>query len=137
MGGVVDETDVCLAVYGEDLEPDEVTKALGREPSSSHRRGDKMKSGKTTWRKGAWLLSVRGEADPEALTLRLLDGLSGDEQVWAGLAARYVVQLRYGLFLGEWNQGLELSAELIARVARMHAVLLFDIYGSERAANNQ
>jgi hypothetical protein len=95
-----------------------------------------MKSEKTTWRKGPWLLSVRGEADPEALTLRLLEAVSADEQFWARLAARYVVQLRYGLFLNEWNQGLTLSPELITRIARLHAVVHFFIYGPERAAHD-
>jgi hypothetical protein len=55
-----------------------------------------MKSGKTTWRKGTWPLSIRGKDEPELLTTQLLEGLPTDEEIWPRLAARYSVQMRYG-----------------------------------------
>jgi hypothetical protein len=131
MGGVVDGTTVCLAIYGEDLDPDDVSRTLGRAATQSHRRGDQMKSGTTTWRKGAWLLSMRGKDEPEVLTAQLIEGLPTDEEIWSRLASRYSVQMRYGLLLSEWNQGLELSPRLLGRIARMHAVMILDIYGPE------
>jgi hypothetical protein len=132
LGGIVDETDVCLAVYGEDLDPAEVTKLLRCEPSSSHRRGDRMKSSRALRHNGAWLLSVRGSTDPEELTAGLLDRfVAVDGSVWAGLAQRHDLQLRFGLFLNRWNRGLELSPELVGRIARIHARVIFDIYGPD------
>jgi hypothetical protein len=134
VGGVVDETDVCLGVSGEDLDPAEVTRLLRCEPSSSHRRGDRMKRG-ALWRKGAWLLSVRGSAEPEELTTDLLDRFAVDEHVWRSLAQRYDLQLRFGLFLNRWDRGLELSPALVGRIARVHARVIFDIYGPEGAVD--
>ena len=131
VGGLVDETDVCLGVYGEDLNPAEVTEMLRRDPSRSHRRGDPMKSGHLR-HKGAWLLSVRGTSDPEELTADLLDRVVAiDESVWADLANRHDVQLRFGLFLNRWNRGLEFSPELVGRIARIRARVIFDIYGPD------
>jgi hypothetical protein len=131
VGGLVDETDVCLGVYGEDLNPAEVTEILRCEPSRSHRRGDPMKRGHLR-HKGAWLLSVRGALDPEALTAGLLDRfVDVDESTWAGLADRHDLQLRLGLFLNRWNRGLELSPGLVGRIARIHARMIFDIYGQD------
>jgi PNKP adenylyltransferase domain, ligase domain/Domain of unknown function (DUF4279)/PNKP adenylyltransferase domain, C-terminal region len=131
---VVDETDVCLGVYGGDLDPAEVTRLLRCEPSSSHRRGDRMKTG-ALWRKGAWLVSVRGSADPEELTADLLDRFAVDESVWRSLAQRHDLQLRFGLFLNRWNRGLELSPALVGRIARVGARVVFDIYGPADAVD--
>jgi hypothetical protein len=130
VGGAVDKTDVCLAVYGEDLDPADVTRVLGCEPTSAHRRGDRMKRG-TLRRTGAWLLSVRGTVSPEEVTVALLDRLPADEEMWRDLARRYDLQLRYGLFLDRWNRGVTLSPTLVFRIARLHAVVGFDIYGPD------
>jgi hypothetical protein len=132
VGGLVDETDVCLAVYGDDLEPADVTRLLGVEPSRSRRRGDSRRSG-PPWPNGAWFLAVRGRGDPEALTNELLDKLPTEEGTWRELGARFTVQLRFGLFMERWNRGLEFSPELLARMARLNAKVIFDIYGPEGA----
>jgi hypothetical protein len=131
MSGIVDESAVCLGVYGKDLDPAEVSKMLRCEPSSAHRRGDRMKSG-TLRHMGAWLLSVRGNVDPQELTAGLLDRLPVEGDVWADLAARYDLQLRLGLFLNGWNRGLEMSSSLVGRIAGIHARVIIDIYGPDR-----
>ncbi len=128
VGGVVDETHVCLGVYGDDLDPDEVTVILGREPTSSHRKGDQTKRG-FVQRRGVWLLDNDGTADPEELTCKLLDRLPKDEGTWVKLAKRYDVQLRFGLHLQRWNRGLDFTPQLVARMAKLHARIIFDIYG--------
>lgn len=133
VGGVVDKTDVCLAVYGDDLDPDQVTAMLGCEPTSFHRKGDKMKRGINVWRRGAWLLSLEGTVQPEALTCKLLDRLPKDVPMWARLAKKYDVQLRFGLFLERWNRGLEFTPQLVARMAKLHARIIFDVYGPDDA----
>ena len=60
-GGLVDRSRLTLGLYGEDLDPDEISRLLGCSPTSVHRRGDPRRSG-PPWPKGAWLLSVDGEA---------------------------------------------------------------------------
>jgi hypothetical protein len=66
--------------------------------------------------------------DPEALTTALLDQLPEDEPLWVDLAARHRVNLRYGLHMSAWNRGFDLSAPLVARIARIRAEITFDIY---------
>jgi hypothetical protein len=73
VGGVIDKTDVCLGVYGDDLDPGEVTIVLGCEPTSSHRRGDKMKGGINVWRRGAWLFSSAVRQDILEFRVRICD----------------------------------------------------------------
>ena len=80
---------------------------------------------------GAWLLSLRGRADPEELTAALLDRFAVDESVWIDPSQRHDLQLRFGLFLNRWNRGLELPPALVSRIARVHARVIFDIYGPD------
>jgi hypothetical protein len=39
-GGWVDEYHICLAYYGDELNPDELSAVLGRKPTSSSLKGD-------------------------------------------------------------------------------------------------
>src|SRR5207247_6934148 len=96
VGGLVDESSACLAIYGPDLDPDDVTAQIGCAPTSAHRRGDKSRGGSKAYEAGAWLLKERGEAanGPEQLIRRLMMQLTPDRAVWEALASRYDVQLR-------------------------------------------
>ena len=130
VGGLVDETGVCLAVYGEDLDPPDVTAIIGREPTSAHRKGDRRGPRSAPYKAGAWFFKVRGEAPqgPAELTAALLDQLPDDERVWAKLNELYKVQLRYGIHMTGWNRGFDLPAGLAARIAKLRATVMFDIY---------
>lgn len=129
-GGPVDEARVTLAIYGERLEPDDITDALGISPTSSHLMGERRSAAGRPFAKGAWLFTVEGgEADgPEEVTERLLRRVPDDEDLWRDLAARYDVQLRYGIHFEGWNRGFDLSPGLIRRIAALRATLCFDIY---------
>jgi hypothetical protein len=130
VGGLVDESGVCLAVYGEDLDPPDVTAIIGREPTSAHRKDDRHGPRSPPYKGGAWLFELRGEAPqgPAELTATLLDQLPDDERVWAKLSDLYKVQLRYGIHMSGWNRGFDLPSGLAARIARLRATVMFDIY---------
>jgi hypothetical protein len=123
-----DETHVCLGMYEDGFDPDDVTVVLGCEPTSSHRRGDHTKRG-LVHRRGVWQLDNRGRADPGELTYKWLDRLPKDEGTWVKLAKRYEVQLRFGLHLRPWNRRLDFTPQLVARMAKRHARIIFDIHG--------
>jgi hypothetical protein len=130
VGGLIDETRVTIALHGDDLDPDEITTALGCPPSRSRRRGDPRPRSVTPWPNGAWLLSVGGKApvEPEHLLSELLDRLPADPSLWANLRSRFDVSLGFGLFQSAWNRGFDLSPELLRRVVGMGLGLDFDIY---------
>jgi len=134
VGGLVDETGVCLAVYGEDLDPEQVTGLLGRPPTSSHRRGERRGPRSPLYKRSGWFLEVRGTAPqgPEELVAKLLGQLPDDEAVWQKLARLYEVQLRLAFHMAGWNRGFELSADLVAKIANLHAKIVFDIYADEK-----
>ena len=136
VGGPVDELQVTLALYGEDLDPVEISGLLGCQSTSSHRRGETRIGKKTGQRivymQGAWFLSVEGRAPRSAdeLTSELVEMVSADESVWLDLGRRFDIQMRYGIFAEAWNRGFGLSREVVRRVARICASLEFDIYAN-------
>jgi hypothetical protein len=136
VGGSVDEVRVTLAVYGDELDPEEISSLLGCQPTSSHRRGEtrigKKTGHKTVYKQGAWFLTVEGQAPRTAdeLTTELLEQVSSDESLWLDLGRRFDVQMRYGIFLEAWNRGFGLRRDVVKRIARFSASLEFDIYAN-------
>src|SRR5262249_3784361 len=60
-GGDIDKCSVSLRLFGEDLDPGEVTKALGARPTDSCRNGDifRGKIYDRVEKRGKWLLSLK------------------------------------------------------------------------------
>lgn len=138
VGGVVDESVATLAVYGKDLEPDDVTKILGIKPTRSFRRGHKRGPNSRSIPHGAWFLEIRGDAPegPDAQLRNLLMRLPDSEDIWRELRSRYKVQIRFGIFMCDWNKGFNLAPDLIIRLAKMGIELDFDIYANGDEEDN-
>lgn len=130
-GGLVDQSRLTLAIHGEDLDPDEISRLLGCAPTSAHRRGDSRRLG-PPWAKGAWLLSVEGKSPtgPEELVHLLFARLPTDEVLWSGLRRRFRLQLMFGIFTERWNRGFELSPEAVRRIVSIGAGVGLDIYAN-------
>ena len=68
VGGTIDETSVSLCLYGDDLDPDEISRILGVCPTHAHRKGEERRSRSPRaqkpppYKSGAWILKVRGQA---------------------------------------------------------------------------
>jgi hypothetical protein len=133
IGGKIDETRVTLSVHGDDLDPDEVSAILKCRPTRSHRRGESRPRNTSAWSSGAWLLSLEGKApvEPEEVLIELLDRVPSDPSVWSALNVRFRVKIGFGLFLGAWNRGFELSPPVVSRAIMTGAQLGFDIYAGD------
>lgn len=130
VGGPPDECGVCLAIYGEDLIPDEITKLLGCRPTDFHVKGEKKGPRSPGFHAGAWFLKVRGEPPNtiDVLTRRLLMMLPSDPDIWISLSERFGIQMRYGIHMSGWNKGAGLPRDLVERIAGLHADVELDIY---------
>ena len=130
VGGIVDESSATLAVYGETLEPEEITSILGVAPTSSFRRGHKRGPRSPAMPHGAWFIEVRGTAPdgPESQLLNLLAQLPQSSDIWHQLTQRFQVQVRVALHLEGWNRGFAIDKALLTRLAQMGIDLQFDIY---------
>ena len=134
-GGPVDEAKVTLRVYGDEIDPLEVTRLLGCSPSQSARTGETItnSSGITrTVREGFWRLSSgRSDLDIEDQVTILLTQLTSDLTVWRDLTRRFRVDLFCGLFLNASNRGFDFGPSVLRQLADRGISIGFDIYGPE------
>lgn len=131
----MDRVRVSLRLFADDLDPDEVTRLLRRTPTRAERRGDELPGRcHMVARTGSWRLkSDRDEGDElEAQIAALLDSLPDDLAIWAwlrDLCAAGTMDLFCGLFLKEFNRGLDLSPGLLRRIGERHLRLSLESYG--------
>jgi hypothetical protein len=133
VGRPVDEARVTLALYGESLDPDEVSRRLGCAPSSAFRKGETRRPSGREGRPmphGAWFLTVEGKAPVgiDELTALLLNRFPTDRQFWNELCHDYQVQIRVAIHTGGWNRGFDLKPATTKLVALTSATVGFDLY---------
>lgn len=137
---------VSLRVFGDSLEPEEVSALLGHPPSRSHRKGDKCGPGNRTGSHagnhtvkhaieptGAWILDSRvsEKSEIEDHIESLLGQLTSDPDEWASLTERFSASIQCGVFLDQYNEGFELSPRLCRALAHRGLVIAFDIYSGD------
>lgn len=130
-GGEIDATSVTLRFFGDDLDPDELTRLLGAKPTVQRRKGDVIpdRDGRVA-DTGSWLLSSERQSH-KALELQiggLFARLTDDVAVWRDLVARFKSDLFCGLWSESWNRGLELSPDILLQISDRGLRVGFDIY---------
>jgi hypothetical protein len=133
VGGPVQEATVSLRVFGDDLDPAEVTNSLGSPPTKALRKGDLIPDSRyhLEARTGSWRLESPADksTDLSKQIDVLLDLVTSDVEVWRKLTARYSVDLFCGIFLDTFNRGFELPPKLLHRLAERGLRIGFDLYG--------
>lgn len=134
--GRLEWSQASIGFYGDDLDPSEITLALG-EPTVGVAKGETWVTEygtATTAKTGSWRLVAerREPADLEWQISDLLSRLSADLPAWRSLAGRYRGRVFCGLFLGSQNDGLTLQPETLVKIGERGLVVDFDIYGPTR-----
>jgi len=124
---------VSVRVIGDALDPAEVTRILGVEPSFAARKGERARPGRleVVQRTGAWVLRAEQAAGwplDEAIHA-LLAQLPSDAALWRSLGERFRLDVFCGMFMGTDNQGLELRPETLQLLAARGLRLGLDVYG--------
>lgn len=122
---------VGLRIFGRALDPDEITRLLGVEPTRCARKGDthRTKSGsEVVARSGSWLLNAGLPGNLNTQIGALLDKLPSDLSVWRELSKRYECDVFCGLFVREGNEGTELQPEVLLKLGDRGLRLGLDIY---------
>jgi hypothetical protein len=133
-GGHPDRAALCFRVCGDDLDPDEITRLMGRAPSRAQRKGqsvlDSTGQVKRIARTGSWLLDnpLDAEATIEEGIESLLGGLPGDDRTWVALGQRFQVDLLCDVFVRGVNRGFGLSPRVLGLLAMRGIELGLDIY---------
>lgn len=131
VGGPIDETSICLRVFGDDLDPDEVTARLGIQPTSHCRKGDVFRGKKydRIEKTGRWLLArPHVTEDVDSIIQRLLKELPNSPELWREFHSKFKVDLFLGIWLRDWNRGFSLTPETLTMLADRKLEIGFDIY---------
>ena len=125
---------VSIRIFGDDLDPDEITAMLGRAPTGWTRKGDvrtSKSSSRIVERTGSWRVACddRSPGDLNAQVRELLSGLSDDLDVWSAISRRYDCDVFCGLFMSEGNEGVDLDPKTLSMLGARGLRLDLDIYG--------
>ena len=129
-GGTVDGCSATLCVYHENLDPEELTRRLGVNPTTAFKRGFQRAAASRPMPHGAWLLRVAapGPRTVEDQLRQLLMQLVVPPAVWASVIEEHRVRISIGLHMSAWNRGFALSPTILAELAKLGVELGFDLY---------
>ena len=132
---VIAKTSVGLRIFGDDLDPDEITRQLGAQPTVGVRKGVERRrpSGHSHIAlTGQWLLTAPTAApgDLDEQIRALLATLTDDLEIWRDLGRRYRCDLFCGLFMIEGNEGIGLEPETVRLIGERGLKIDLDIYGA-------
>jgi hypothetical protein len=120
---------VSLRVFGDTLEPEEVSALLGRGPTRGHRKGDAIADGRASVEPtGAWILeSVLPQGcELEEHVEGLLSLLSNDCDEWASLTSRFSASIVCIVDPARQGDALELSPRLSQSLAERGLVIALE-----------
>ena len=123
-----------LRIFGDDLQPEAISRLLGCEPTMAWPKGHVQvgNSGRELVKKsGGWLLHA-SDSEPENVdgqVSELLARLTSDLGIWIGLAKRFQVDLFCGWFMEGSNEGVSVSTATMLALAERGIDLSLDIYG--------
>jgi hypothetical protein len=124
---------VSITVFGEAVDPDEISEALGASPDRAHRIGEAVSTESSAKRRtGLWSISTHGslpDGSPLSDHVTALFGrVTTDVAVWQGLADRHSTRLFIGWFMGDGNEALRVEVAVLDELARRSLHLDIDVY---------
>lgn len=137
----IEKSVTALIVIGDDLLPEEISRLLGRSPTTSQVKGEVVRDQKSgreyTKYIGMWRLEAT-DREPDNLdeqVVELLRKLTQNLSVWSKLKERFNINLLYGLFMETTNEGASLSAANLLALGSRGIELSLDIYGPDQEIN--
>lgn len=135
-GGPVNWFRIHLRITGENLDPDEVSGILGRQPDSFERKGQPVLrpdgTVARTGRTGAWRLQLSpadtDEWDCGEAIMVLMSRLPATVEIWRTLTQRFRVDVSAALSMESRNKGFLLSPEAMSYLGERGVHVGFDIY---------
>lgn len=137
---------VSLRIFGDALDPGQITALMKCSPNTSHRKGDLIKNrdGVPYWNDhtsrysmretGMWSIKVpmSEPADVEGQMHSLLAQLPTNLAVWSNITQNLGLRIEFfcGFFMYRSNEGLVLSSEILKMMTDRHIELGLDIYSS-------
>lgn len=128
---------VELRLYGEQLDPDTITRETGLQPCQVRVRGAQL--GTRTYTRGMWAFDGNGPGEWTSLEEGLafvLARLGGSVDLFATYRQEYKFVWWCGHFQSSFDGGPTISAALLERLGRLGAELFIDNYFSRDDSAN-
>ena len=132
-GGEIDSGEFSLDITCDDLQPTEITRLLGIQPTSHHLRGDTFGKRGHTYKFGRWRYATArlhfhtGRCFEEEFDA-FVRGLPDDPVVWEGITRRYEAGILVCLWMRTWNREFDISTFAVSELARRRLRLHIDTY---------
>jgi hypothetical protein len=128
------KTAATLRFRGDDLDPIDLSRALGTEPTLGAKKGGVIilpKGRAIVAKSGMWHLKTDDvtPGDIDSQITALFSSLSNDLTQWRDCADRYDGNIFVGIFLSQLNEGLSISSETLSAIGARGLELGLDIYG--------
>ena len=124
-------TAASLRFFGENLNPEDLTRMLGSAPTKSARKGD-VRGGPSGYveKTGSWRLHAPDQSpgNLDEQIKNILAALTSDLAVWGQLSRQFKVDMFCGAFMDQPNEGLELHADTLSAMGVRGIALSLDIY---------
>jgi Domain of unknown function (DUF4279) len=134
--GDVYKTAASLRFHGDDLDPNDLSRVFGTEPTVGVKKGEIWVSPKgleVVSPFGRWHLHTDdvkpGDIDQQIASL--FSGLSDDMVRWREYAERYHGNIFAGIFLSQFNEGMSISPATLNAVGMRGLELGLDIYTND------
>jgi hypothetical protein len=133
MGGPFQRMFFVLEIFGDELDPEKISKALGVRPDQSYKKGDERPRGSQYYKTGAWILKS-GEvqiAEDRSGEERFEDWTSklpGDADTWRSLKEHYSVTVRLVGYTDQWNADFTISPKTLSHLSDLGLPLTIDPY---------
>jgi Domain of unknown function (DUF4279) len=137
---------VSLRIFGDALDPVELTNLLKCQPSQSHRKGDYIlrRDGSTIWndstgrysmhKTGRWSLKAATSepADIESQMRVILAQLPSNPEIWDTISQKFGFKIEFfcGYFMRRGNEDLVMSAAILKELSQRHIQIWFDMYSA-------
>lgn len=134
--GIIRRSAASLRIFGDELQPTEISRILGCEPTQARLKGEVVKypSGRErTFTCGSWFLTAES-AEPENLDGQikwLVAQMTDDLEVWKSLSSSYDIDMFCGAFMQSGNDGLSISAATMLTLGLRGIELDLDIYSPD------
>ena len=117
MGGPFERVFFTLSIIDDSLEPKEITKLVGIEPTTSYKKDDETPSGSQYRKTGAWILKS-GEIkldEDDFGELKFLDWIKvlPTGKIWSELKSKYSVEVSLIGYTYQMNSDFKLTSEIM------------------------
>ena len=131
-GGKPEEASVSLRIFGDDLDPDEITQLLNCQPTEAYKKGHVITTTirPRTVKTGKWFLKIKKNSHQniEEQVSELFEKLPKDQTIWKNLHKRFDVDIFCGAWLKGWNRDVYFSANFLKQMTKRGLSLKIAIY---------